>query len=212
MENKIVFDLEIQRAINTDDFKKMSKGYKCSIKGFEDYYDQYPNELEDLKQNGFNNIEVAGWSRVDKTLISYGVIFDYANSKIRVYDESNVAELIERINSADVVVGFNHINFDYKVLSQYGQINTSAIRDYDIFQKIQNKVGRKKGTGLDPIAEATIGLNKTDDGADAPGMWLRGEHARLINYCMDDVLVTKALYEFVVTNGYVVFQDKHVNI
>lgn len=212
MTNEIVFDLEIQRAINTDKFEKMDGKYKCSIKGFEDYYTQYPQELEDLKKNGFNNIEVAGWSKINKTLISYGVIFDYATNKIRVYDESNVSELIDRINNADKVIGFNHINFDYTVLSQYGQINPSAIRDYDIMQKLQSKVGKKKGTGLDAVAEATIGKNKTDDGADAPGMWLRGEHARLINYCMDDVLVTKDLYEFIVDKGYVIFNGDKVTI
>ena len=212
MDNTIVFDLEIQRAINTDKFEVMDGKYKCKIKGFENYYKEYPQELTDLKQNGFNNVEVSGWGKIDKTLISYGVIFDYEINKLRVFDEQNVGELIERINRADKVVGFNHINFDYTVLSQYGTVNKSVLKDYDIMQKVQSKVGKKKGTGLDAIAHGTIGGNKSDDGADAPGMWLRGEHARLINYCMDDVILTKDLYEFIMLNGYVIFNGDKLTV
>ena len=51
--------------------------------------------------------------------MSVGVIFSTATGRYQVFDEARVNELVERLRRADLVVGFNVLNFDYQVLMGY---------------------------------------------------------------------------------------------
>ena len=50
---------------------------------------------------------------------------------------------------------------------------------------------------LDAISRANGLGGKLSHGAEAPRRWARGEYAHVLNYCQDDVLKTKALFEMV---------------
>jgi DEAD/DEAH box helicase domain-containing protein len=45
-----------------------------------------------------------------------------------------VENLISYLKSADAVVGFNHIEFDYKVLSAYTDDDLNALNNIDMFR------------------------------------------------------------------------------
>jgi hypothetical protein len=53
--------------------------------------------------------------------------------------------------------------------------------------------------GLDAVCQANGLGGKTGDGAQAPRLWQRGRIAEVINYCRDDVLLTRRLLEYVAT-------------
>src|SRR5690606_15319768 len=63
--------------------------------------------------------DVGGWDRKADMGMSVGVTFSTAENRYRIYDESTVQELIDELCSADLVVGFNHVSFDYEVLMGY---------------------------------------------------------------------------------------------
>jgi len=67
--------------------------------------------------------DVGGWTHVDKMGLACGVCFDSLDGKYHTYEEKDVQNLIQHLRRAHLVVGFNHIRFDYKVLSAYSTFN-----------------------------------------------------------------------------------------
>ncbi len=102
--------------------------------------------------------------------------------------------------------GFNILNFDYPVLKAYTNERLNDLPSLDLLDDLYNKLGFR--VGLDALAEATLGKNKSADGLQAIEWFKQGKIEELIAYCRDDVAVTKALYEFGRDNGYVQFRDK----
>jgi len=49
---------------------------------------------------------------------------------------------------------------------------------------------------LDSVASSTLGEGKSADGLQAIEWWRRGEIDKIIEYCRDDVRVTRDLYDF----------------
>ena len=63
--------------------------------------------------------DVGGWSHIDKMGMSIGVTYSTARGGYKVYGEPEVEALITELQRADLVVGFNHERFDYRVLEGY---------------------------------------------------------------------------------------------
>jgi len=60
---------------------------------------------------------------------------------------------------------------------------------------------------LDAIARATLGKGKSGSGADAPRLWRQERYAEVINYCYNDILLTKALFERVCAGEPLTLED-----
>ena len=60
--------------------------------------------------------DVGGWNHSDQMGMSVGVTYSTTRGDYVVYGEGQVEELIKELQRADLVVGFNQIRFDYKVL------------------------------------------------------------------------------------------------
>jgi DEAD/DEAH box helicase domain-containing protein len=63
--------------------------------------------------------DVGGWDRKADMGMSIGVTFSSALNRYMIYDEANVQALIDELRDADLVIGFNHVSFDYEVLMGY---------------------------------------------------------------------------------------------
>jgi exonuclease I len=63
--------------------------------------------------------EVGGWSNIKKMGMAVGVCYETSTKKYHVFEEHQVADLINLLRSADLIVGFNHVRFDYEVLRGY---------------------------------------------------------------------------------------------
>ena len=62
--------------------------------------------------------EVGGWKNVSRMQLSVGVVHTEAQGFI-TFTEETVSDLIDLLKTADLVVGFNHLRFDYEVLRAY---------------------------------------------------------------------------------------------
>lgn len=154
--------------------------------------------------------EVGGWSNIPKMGMSIGVVFSEILNDYEVYDEEHVYELIERLENAGKVIGFNHIGFDYKVLSGYRKPDMSNAVDVDMLLDVQRTTGRR--FSLENLAVPTLKVGKSADGLQALAWYKEGRIDLIAEYCKKDVEVTKDLYLFGKENGYILGRMKTGNI
>jgi DEAD/DEAH box helicase domain-containing protein len=119
---------------------------------------------------------------------------------------------------ADLVVGWNHEQFDYPVLQSY-LIATLAeqTRNLDMMLDLERKLGFR--LKLDSVASATLGTGKSADGLDALRWWQEhkksGDFAplrRIAEYCAFDVKVTKCVHEYALRHGHLKYADRNQRI
>lgn len=117
------------------------------------------------------------------------VIYDSDSRRYYLYDENQLDEAVEHLNSADVLVGFNTIDFDTPVIQNItGRFLT--VRQFDFLQAIWDEVGfRQKGWKLEQVAERTLGMHKMSSGKYATQMAQDKEWGKLFTYCLWDVML-----------------------
>jgi DEAD/DEAH box helicase domain-containing protein len=72
-------------------------------------------------------------------------------------------------------------------------------------KEVQKTLGRR--LKLDSVGEATLNKNKTGHGSDAVMWWRNGEIEKLISYCIEDVRLTKDLYDYANSNKHLKYKD-----
>ena len=152
--------------------------------------------------------DVGGWNHKDKMGISVACTFSTKTNEYSIYTEEEVQDLIKQLLRADLVVGFNHISFDYEVLMGHTIIDLKdQVRSLDLMVELEKVLGHR--IKLDAVASATLnGLSKTADGLDAIRGWQQGEILKIVEYCCFDVKVTKCVHEFGRDNGFVKYLDR----
>ena len=60
---------------------------------------------------------------------------------------------------------------------------------------------------LDQIAEGTLGQNKIGKGMEATEWWKKGEIEKVRKYCLDDVRLTKEVYDYAIANNKLIFKE-----
>ena len=63
------------------------------------------------------------------------------------------------------------------------------------------QMGTHGGFGLDATAARNLGTKKTGSGALAPVSWQRGQIGAVIDYCMEDVRLTRKLLDKILRGG-----------
>src|SRR6187455_1331411 len=126
--------------------------------------------------------DVGGWENKDKMGMSVGVIFSTAAGKYEIFQESEVDGLIAAMSRADLVIGFNHVEFDYRVLQSYSMWDVaSQMKSFDLLTDLEKRLGHR--LKLDDIASACLGTGKTADGLDAIRWWREGKVRQIAEYC-----------------------------
>lgn len=148
-----------------------------------------------------------GGRDASKLLLACGVTWSTARNDFSVYWEKDAAALITELKSADRVIGFNIIHFDYEVLRPYApQGSLRAIPSTDMLQDIYRTLNFR--LSLDSIARATLGATKSATGIQSVEWFRRGELDKVAEYCKADVDVTRRVYEFGREHGFVNYYSK----
>ena len=150
--------------------------------------------------------EVGGRHNIPRLGLSVAVTYSTADGEYHHYTEDTVAELIEELKAADLVVGFNVISFDYQVLTAYTDHPLRQLPTVDMLDDIYRTLGFR--LSLDALATATLGVGKSADGLQAIRWWRQGKMQELFDYCQQDVEVTRQLYEFGRQNKYLQYRDR----
>lgn len=143
-------------------------------------------------QRGAN--EVGGWHNAFKMGLAVAVTYSTQRQSYQIYAEQDAPALIQELQRADRVVGFNVVGFDYKVLSPYSLFDFSQIPTFDLMLSLEQVLGHR--ISLDSVVEATLGINKTAMGMDALRWWKQGKIKEIAEYCCYDVKATKLLHEY----------------
>ncbi|MGD9212140.1 MAG: DEAD/DEAH box helicase [Desulfobacteraceae bacterium] len=150
--------------------------------------------------------QVGGWQHADQMRISCAVLYDAEKDDYFEYVEGQAAQLIEHLTQLDLVVGFNIIRFDYKVLSYYTEMDFDRLPTLDMLQIVYQQLGFR--LSLDHLAGATLGSQKSADGLMALKWWQEGRLSQIIEYCRKDVRITRDLYLFGKEHGHLFFRNR----
>ena len=121
------------------------------------------------------------------------------------YTKEELPGLWPIIESADLLIGFNSNSFDIPLLDRYYPGNLSRIRSLDLLVEVQEVLGRR--IRLQSLAEATLGEGKSGDGMQAGVWWRAGEKDKVREYCLKDVRLTRALYDYARAHGVLKYKD-----
>lgn len=158
------------------------------------------------------------WDDHDAMGVSVACLYDYRDGEYKVYMKDNLDKLAERLNEADLIVGFNIIGFDHKLYRASGMAlkPENELKVYDILVESRKGLGCKEGdqypSGL-RLNNHLLGMFgpeavKTADGAQAPEMFQQGRIGELITYCLSDVFREKRVFEHICAYG-LVTTDTH---
>ncbi len=153
--------------------------------------------------------EVGGWGNIHKMLISVGVVWDSIDGKYHTYLESDVEQgkLVEKLKTADLVVGFNVKGFDYTVLQHYSKdFDLEEIPTFDMLDDVKSKLNHR--LSLNHLAHHTLGSEKSADGLIALQWFKEGKIDQIVEYCIKDVEITRDLFLFGQKEGYVNYETR----
>jgi DEAD/DEAH box helicase domain-containing protein len=152
-----------------------------------------------------------GWESTHLLGVACACLWEFATERMRIYGPDDVPALRERLLRADRISGYNTASFDMPVVLALprGQVNDDLLamrsKSDDMLARIWAQLGGRffKGWKLDDVADATLGVRKIGDGAEAPKWFQAGQLHRVINYCADDVAIERDLCRFIDRYGYV---------
>lgn len=126
--------------------------------------------------------------------------------------ENELSNMWKHFSGVSRIIGFNTIKFDIPSLSPYAPSGFEKLPHFDIMKAVRDALGFS--LSLNHLATQTLGTEKTDVGTNAVLYW--NEHsekslAKLKSYCEADVLLTRDLYDFGVTNKKLLYLDKWNN-
>jgi DEAD/DEAH box helicase domain-containing protein len=149
----------------------------------------------------YSSDEVGGFKNAYSMGISVAVAYDFSKDDYSVFLENEIGSFIKMLENAKIIIGFNIINFDLKVLSGYQKLNLEYISKLDIFSDIKTITGRR--FSLEKLANATLATKKMGNGLLALKWYNEGKIDLIIEYCKKDVEITKDLLLFGIKNKYI---------
>ncbi len=143
----------------------------------------------------------------DPTLLDISLVgmYDSETNSYSSYLEGELPRLWPILERADLLIGYNSDHFDIPLLNKYYSGDLTKIPSLDLLAEIKNVLGHR--VRLDSVAEATLGVKKSGHGLQAVDWWKEGEIEKIRKYCLDDVKITKELYEYALTNNSLKYKD-----
>ncbi|NIV33570.1 MAG: hypothetical protein GWN58_30225 [Anaerolineae bacterium] len=103
-------------------------------------------------------------------------------------------------------MGFNVLSFDYEVLRAYTDDPLDDIETVDMLAHIHKRLGFR--VSLDNLASTTLKTSKSADGLQAVRWYKQGRIQEILDYCQQDVEVTRKLYEYGKQYKHLKFRDR----
>ena len=147
--------------------------------------------------------EVGGPDNKAQLGVSLVGTYDYERDSFATFREEDFGSLEGLLKGADKIIGFNLIGFDWPVLAAELGEWVVDLPTLDLMLEVQK--GAKRRVSLDALAKATLGMSKLGSGLDALEYYHAGDWAKLERYCLEDVKLTRDLYEYARKNGHLLF-------
>ncbi len=159
-------------------------------------------------QNLFS--DVGGKNNLSKLLLSVAGVYSYPENSYMTFTEKEIPAFENLLKKTDLIIGFNIDHFDIPVLKKYMSFDLSKIKTLDIMVEFANLTGHR--ISLDDLARNTLGKGKSGNGLAAVDYFRQGRMDELKKYCLDDVKITKDLYEHCLERGELKFTARDANL
>ena len=145
--------------------------------------------------------------KADPTLLDISIVcaYDSETDEYTSYLQEELPKLWPLVEKSDVLITLNGDHFDIPLLNKYYGGDLTKIKSLDILVEIRKSLGRR--IGLANIAEATLGYGKSGHGLQAVEWWKKGDIESIRKYCIQDVKVTKEVYEYALKNGTLKYKE-----
>lgn len=130
--------------------------------------------------------------------ISVAAIYNYKDQEGKVFTEKELNKLFPILENASYIIGYNVRSFDIPVFQAYYPGRVEIFSIFDILEDIREKIGRR--LALNDVIYATLGKKKSGHGLMAIDYYKEGKWEELKKYCLDDVFLTKELFDYGVQN------------
>lgn len=148
-----------------------------------------------------------------KLCVSIAVTYSTATEEYLIFGEKDLDALTEQLLKADLVVGWNHVGFDYPVLQAYVlPVLGERTDNLDMMLDVKERMGRF--LKLDNVASNSLGTGKSADGLDAIRWWQEHKKTggfeplrKIAEYCAYDVKVTRFVHEYGMKHGFIKYED-----
>lgn len=149
--------------------------------------------------------EVGGRGKNYLLKVSVACIYDYSTGKYSSFEEHELAKLSPILQTADQIIGYNIKDFDFEVIQPYLNFDIRQIPYLDLLAEIEKVLHHR--IKLDVVAQGTLGTGKSGNGLEAILYYNNGRMDLLKKYCLDDVKITKQVYDYALKNGKVLYKD-----
>lgn len=154
-------------------------------------------------QKSFQEVGKSRAGQLDKLKVSVVGTYDYLTADYKIYEEAQIMELEKRLRGVHLLIGFNIRRFDLPVLAPYLFEPVENIPMLDLLDEVEKVRGHR--ASLDSLVRPTLGQQKSGSGRDALTLFKENRMEELKKYCLDDVRLTKEVYEYGCKKGMVLF-------
>ena len=151
-------------------------------------------------QKGFHEVDR---KKLHLLKVSVACVYDSKTDAYTAFEEKEMLKLEELLKQADLLIGFNIRDFDLEVLTPYLMTPPKNFPLLDLMVEIEKVRGHR--VSLQSVAQATLNTSKSGTGWDALQLYKDGKIEELKKYCMDDVKITKEIYEYGAEHGKIFF-------
>jgi DEAD/DEAH box helicase domain-containing protein len=167
----------------------------------------------DIETSNFFTEPGVGWGNFEAINISVVGVYSYDRDEYACFEAGEVDQLKEWFARAEKLVGFASNRYDTPVLNLYfKRVSTDPSLDLwkkqrvDLLEEIELTTGRR--ISLSRLAEANLGVAKSQNGSEAITMFREGRIAELKEYCLKDVKLTRELYDIFVSKKELVVPNR----
>jgi len=148
---------------------------------------------------------VRGRVDVNEQELTVVAIHDSQTGEYTSFLRGELPRLWSILERADVLIGFNSNTFDIPLLNRYYPGDLTSFHSIDLLNEVQQVLGRR--IRLQSLAEATLGRGKSGDGLKAGDWWKEGKYDKVREYCIEDVRLTRELYDYAIKHGVLKYKD-----
>lgn len=138
--------------------------------------------------------------------LSVVAVYSYPDAVYEAYTQETLSDLWTLMRNIDTLIGFNSNHFDIPLLNKYAPMDLKKeYASIDLLESVRQSLGRR--IRLDWIAEGTLGIRKSGHGLQAVEWWKNGEYDKVKQYCIDDVRITKDVFDYAWNNKELKYND-----
>jgi DEAD/DEAH box helicase domain-containing protein len=149
--------------------------------------------------------EVGGRGKNHLLKVSVCGVYDSTTDKYSIYEERELSRLAPILQTADQIIGYNIKDFDFQVIQPYLNFDIFSVPYLDLLEEIEKVLGHR--IKLEDVAQGTLGTGKSGSGKEALVYFKNGRMDLLKKYCLDDVKITKQVYDYALKNQKLLYRD-----